>query len=168
MEQRLSKRSATKPAVRISPEEAAGLVRSDMWLDYGGGLCQLDAFDRALSRRVGEVSNVKIRSCLTLKPRATIEADADSRSFHLFSWHFSGYDRKKHDAGQCHYVPINLGEVSDDYRRFVEPVDILESKTRDVGEPVVYESRPSHASDGLESAYEKILIVETAERIPRA
>ena len=30
----------------------------------------------------------------------------------MFSWHFSGYDRRKHDAGRCNYV-LNLGEVPD-------------------------------------------------------
>ena len=40
----------------------------------------------------------------------------------LFSLHFSGYDRKKHDDGRCNYIPVNLGEVPDYYRRFMAPV----------------------------------------------
>jgi acyl-CoA hydrolase len=168
MEQRLSKRSANKPAARISPEEAAALVRSGMWLDYGGGLCQPDAFDHALAARVGEVSNVKIRSCLTLKPRASLEADEQGKSFHLFSWHFSGYDRKKHDAGQCHYVPINLGEVSDYYRRFVEPVDILVLKTCPIDENGFFNFGPSNLWHRATIERAKTVIVETSRSLPRA
>ena len=37
----------------ISAEEAAGLVRSGMWLDYGGTLSQPDVFDKALAARIG-------------------------------------------------------------------------------------------------------------------
>ena len=65
MENRLSQRIAKTPATRISAEEAAGLVRSGMWLDYGVSLCQPDVFDRALAARAAGLSNVKIRSCLT-------------------------------------------------------------------------------------------------------
>ena len=57
------------------------------------------------------------------------EGDAGGNRFFLFSWHFSGYDRKRHDAGRCHYMPLNLGEVPDYYRRFLAPVDIAILKT---------------------------------------
>jgi len=100
-----------------------------MWLDYGVALCQPDAFDRALAARKDRLENVKIRSCLTMRPRAVLEADSEGRRFFWFSWHFSGYDRKMHDAGRCTYMPLNLGEVPDYYRRFIPPVDIAILKT---------------------------------------
>jgi hypothetical protein len=59
-------------------EFAAGLVKSGMWLDYGTSLCQPDAFDRALGARVRELTNAKIRHCLTMRPRAVLEADPAS------------------------------------------------------------------------------------------
>ena len=31
---------------------------------------------------------------------------------------------RKHDAGIAHYVPINLGETPDYYRRFIDPIDV--------------------------------------------
>jgi acyl-CoA hydrolase len=96
-----------------------------MWLDYGTSLCQPDVFDRALAARRDELSNVKIRSCLTMRPRAVLEADPGGEHFHWFSLHFSGYDRAQHDAGRCNYLPLNLGEVPDYYRRFIDPVDIV-------------------------------------------
>ena len=100
-----------------------------MWLDYGTALCQPDVFDRALAARRDELSNVKIRSCLTMRPRAVLEADPDGEHFHWFSLHFSGYDRAQHDAGRCNYIPLNLGEIPDYYRRFIDPVDIVILKT---------------------------------------
>ena len=118
-------RVAANKARTISAEEAASLVTSGMWIDYGTSLCQPDVFDAALAARKAELSNVKIRSCLTLRPRAVIEDDPDGQHFHWFSLHFSGYDRKKHDAGRCNYVPVNLGEIPDYYRRFMAPVDIV-------------------------------------------
>src|SRR5882672_11986581 len=134
MEASLSQRIAECRATRISAEEAAALVRSDMWLDYGIALCQPDVFDSALAGRAAELCNVKIRSCLSVKPRAFLEADPEGRHFHSFNWHFSGYDRAKHDAGVCNYIPLNLGEVPDYYRRFIDPVDIVVLKTRPADE----------------------------------
>ena len=118
-------RIAAGQAREISAAEAAGMVKSGMWIDYGTSLCQPDVFDAALAARKAELSNVKIRSCLTVRPRGVIENDPHGDHFHYFSLHFSGYDRKKHDAGRCNYIPVNLGEVPDYYRRFMAPVDIV-------------------------------------------
>lgn len=118
-----------KAAQRITAEEAAGLVRSGMWLDYGAVLGQPDAFDEALAKRLGEVTNLRFRSVLTARPRAVLEADPEAKHVHWFSTHFSGYDRRKHDAGMAHYLPVNLGEVPDYYRRFIDPPDIVVFKT---------------------------------------
>ena len=125
----MSKRIAAASAKAISAEEAASLARSGMWLDYGAALGQPDAFDKALAARKETLENVKIRSCLSMRPREVVEEDPEGKHFFLFSWHFSGYDRKKHDAGRCTYMPLNLGEVPDYYRRFLPPVDIAVIKT---------------------------------------
>jgi acyl-CoA hydrolase len=122
-------RIAEAPATTISSEQAAGFVTSGMWLDYGISLCQPDVFDRALATRKEALANVKIRSCLSLRPRAVLECDAAGKHFHWFSWHFSAYDRRQHDAGRCNYLPLNLGEVPDYYRRFIAPVDMVILKT---------------------------------------
>ena len=121
--------SPVKSARRITAGEAAGLVESGMWLDYGAGLGQPDAFDMALAARGHELHEVKIRSCLTARPRAVLESDPEGDHFLWFSLHFSGYDRNPHDAGRSNYVPVNLGEIPDYYRRFIPTVDIVVLKT---------------------------------------
>jgi acyl-CoA hydrolase len=100
-----------------------------MWLDYGAGLGQPDAFDQALAERKNELRQIKIRSCLTMRPRAVLEADPNGEHFFWISQHFSGYDRRKHDEGLTNYMPVNLGEIPDYYRRFIDPVDIVVLKT---------------------------------------
>jgi acyl-CoA hydrolase len=69
------------------------------------------------------------RKASRLSWRSALLAGQDNDHFFLFSWHFSGYDRKRHDAGRCNYMPLNLGEVPDYYRRFLAPVDIAILKT---------------------------------------
>ena len=118
-----------RQATKVSAEEAAGLVESGMWVDYGFGMGQPDAFDRALAARKDDLWAVKIRSCLTMRPRAVIDVDPTGEHFNWFNWHFSGYDRKQHDAGRCSYIPMNFGEAPDYYRRFIDPVDVVVLKT---------------------------------------
>lgn len=117
-------RSGGRACREITPEAAAALVKSGDWLDYGATFNQPDAFDRAIAARKAELRDVSIRNCLSMRPRATLESDPERAHFAFYNWHFSGYDRKKHDAGLCHYIPCHLGEIPDYYRRFIERVDI--------------------------------------------
>ncbi len=125
----MTRRVASAEARRISAEEAAALVTSGMWLDYGAILNQPDVFDAALAKRAPELFRVKIRACLTVRPRAVLEADPDGEHFFWVNLHFSSYDRRKHDAGLANYLPVNLGEIPDYYRRFIDPVDVVVLKT---------------------------------------
>jgi acyl-CoA hydrolase len=124
----------TKQARRIRAEEAAALVRSGMTVDYGAGLGQPDLFDAALAARAPELSRVRIRACLSVRPRAVLEADPEGAHFLWSNWHFSGYDRRMHDAGRCDYLPMNFGEAPDYYRRFLDPVDVVCIKTTPMDE----------------------------------
>ena len=114
---------------RITPEGAAALVHSGDWVDYGLGLGQPDLFDQALAARRDQLRDVKIRSCMSLRPRAVLECDPDGAHFLWFSWHFSGLDRRYCDAGRANYLPMNFGEAPDYYRRFIERVDVACVKT---------------------------------------
>ena len=125
----MTRRQAASPARTVSAEAAASLVKSGMWLDYGGVLAQPDSFDNALAARAAELRDVKIRSAITTRPRAVLEVDPNGEHFYVMSLHFSGYDRKMHDAGRCDYMPVNLGEVDDYYARNIDPVDIVVIKT---------------------------------------
>ena len=57
------------PGETISPQHAASFVKSGMWLDYGATHCQPDVFDKALAASKNELEDVKIRFCLTTRPR---------------------------------------------------------------------------------------------------
>ncbi len=52
-----------------------------MWVDYAAALCQPDEFDKALAARRDALSDVKIRGCLSTRPRAVFEEDPEGRHF---------------------------------------------------------------------------------------
>ena len=155
-----------KRAAKITALEAASLVKSDMWLDYGVTLSQPDVFDTALAARASELRDIKIRSCLSLRPRAFIEVDPGGEHFRSLNWHFSGYDRVKHDAGCCTYVPLNLGEVPDYYRRFIDPPDIAILKTCAMDENGVFNFGPTNAWHRAVVETAKVVMVETSPAMP--
>ena len=155
-----------RDAKRITAEDAAALVTSGMWLDYGASIGQPDTFDEALARRLGPVTDIRIRSVLTTRPRAVLEADPDVRHVHWFSTHFSGYDRRKHDAGLAHYLPVNLGEVPDYYRRFIDPPDIVVFKAAPMDSEGFFNFGPSTIWMRALVEMGKVVIVEETPTMP--
>jgi len=150
----------------ITADHAASFVKSGMWLDYGASHCQPDVFDSSLAARKDDLENVKIRSCLSMRPRAVIENDPEGKHFHMFSWHFSAYDRRKHDAGLCNYTPLNLGEVPDYYRRFLDPVDIAILKTCPMDDGGYFNFGPTNVWQRAIIERAKLIIVEINREMP--
>jgi len=162
----MTMRQAASPARTVTAAAAAGLVESGMWLDYGAVLAQPDCFDQALAERAAEIRDVKIRSTISTRPRAVLETDPGGEHFYMMSMHFSGYDRQKHDAGRCDYLPVNLGEIDDYYARNLDPVDIIVVKTRPV-------DRDGNFNFGAATLWHRavierarLVIVETCSTLP--
>jgi acyl-CoA hydrolase len=156
----------TKSARRITSEDAAALVGSGDWLDYGALLSQPDAFDAALAARVADLRDVNIRGCLSLRPRAVLEADPEREHFSFFNWHLGGYDRKQCDAGRQNYIPCNLGEIPDYYRRFIDPPEIMVIKTCPADAEGYFNFSASNLWHGAVASRAKIVIVETDPALP--
>lgn len=151
----------------FSAEEAAALVRPGDSVDYGFGLGQPDLFDRALAERRHELSDVTIRAALSLRPRAVLEADPEGRSFTWLNWHFSGYDRRQHDAGRAHYIPMNFGEAPDDYRRFIDPVDVVCLKTAPMDDHGWFNFGAATTYHAALVERARKVVVETSPAMPR-
>ena len=155
-----------KAAQRITAEAAALMVQSGMWLDYGAVLGQPDVFDAALAKRLGQVTNLRIRSCLSTRARAVLEADPKGDHVFWFSTHFSGYDRRKHDQAIAHYLPVHLGEIPDYYRRFIDPVDIAVFKTAPMDANGFFNFGPSNLWMRALVERAKVVIVEECAALP--
>jgi len=107
----------------ISAEEAAGLVKSGMWIDYGA-ICGFPSLiDEKLCERAAELKDVKIRAehSHTQIPRA------DPRQEHFIhnSWFLGKVERDYYKNGACSYIPFGLGEGPRMYRQWLkDQVDI--------------------------------------------
>ena len=123
-------------------------------------------FDSALAARAEELHGVNIRGCLNVRPRAVIEVDPHREHFGFYSWHFSGYERKKADAGLVHYIPRNLGELGDYYRRFIDPPDVMIIKACPMDVDGYFNLSASNLWHRDAAASAKVVIVEVCDTLP--
>ena len=107
----------------ISAEEAAGLVKSGMWIDYGA-ICGFPSLiDEKLAARAKELKNVKIRAehSHTIIPRT----DPTQQHFIHNSWFLGKVEREYAKHGATSYIPFGLGEGPRMYRQWLkDKVDI--------------------------------------------
>jgi acyl-CoA hydrolase len=107
----------------ISAEEAARLVKSGMWIDYGA-ICGFPSLiDEKLAARAKELKDVKIRAehSHTIIPRA----DPGQQHFIHNSWFLGKVEREYAKNGACSYIPFGLGEGPRMYRQWLkDAVDI--------------------------------------------
>jgi acyl-CoA hydrolase len=152
----------------VTAGQAAMLVQPGDWLDYGISLNQPDAFDRALAARADLDGMVFIRNCLSMRPRQVLEADPEGSRFHAFNWHFSGYDRRLHDARRVHYIPCNLGEIPAYYRRFIDRVDIAVLKAAPMDAEGYFNLGPTSLWHRAVIERARTLIIEVSPDLPVA
>jgi acyl-CoA hydrolase len=107
----------------ISAEEAAGLVKSGMWIDYGA-ICGFPSLiDEKLCQRAAELKEVKIRAehSHTQIPKI----DPEQEHFIHNSWFLGKVEREYHKSGCCSYIPFGLSEGPRMYREWLkDQVDI--------------------------------------------
>jgi acyl-CoA hydrolase len=95
-----------------------------------------------------------------------LECDPEGEHFHMFSLHYSGYDRRNSDAGRCNYLPVNLGEIPDYYRRFIKPVDIVVLKTCPMDEAGYFNFSGTNMWHRAAIERAKMVIVEVTRGLP--
>lgn len=149
----------------ITAQDAAQLVHDGDWIDYGLGSNIPDLFDAALAQRVGELRDVKIRDCMSLKPYACIDADPQQKSFTYHSWHFGGYARKYHDRGLCYYIPMVFRNQPALYRKFLD-VDIACISVTPMNKHGYFNLSLSNSSTRAIFDRAKTIILEVNEHLP--
>lgn len=110
----------TKQSKFASPEEAVRAVRAGDWVDYGFGGGFPELLDRALAARRDELSEVKIRGGLVIRPRIeAVECDPEQKAFSYYSWHIGDYERKLQSRGLCRFLPMVLRYLPELYRSHI-------------------------------------------------
>lgn len=105
-------------------EEAVKLVQSGDWVDYSQTCAFPEALDEALAARRDELTDVNVRSALSMKPVQVVEQDPTHKAFTLNLWHCSGLDRRYLDKGLAYHIPMLFRDCGSYYRRGFAPVNV--------------------------------------------
>ena len=92
-------------------EEAAKVVKSGDWVDFGWCTGTPDALDKALAARAEELVDVNIRGGVLLAPLAIAQVPNANKHFSWNSWHMSGIERKMINDGIAYYAPVRYSEM---------------------------------------------------------
>jgi butyryl-CoA:acetate CoA-transferase len=96
---------------KISAEQAASLIKSGDWVDYGHMLSSPLFMDKALSKRVGEVANVHIRCSGFPALSAIVSADPEQKSFIYNTYFMFKGDRLLNREGAISHIPGLYHEI---------------------------------------------------------
>lgn len=150
-----------------TPQEAARLVRDGDWVEYGLGLNIPELLDAALSQRVGELQDVKVRGCLSMQPIAVVERDPERRSFTYNSWHMSGIERRYHDRNLCNYIPMSFRNEPVFYTRYLD-VDVAMIQVTPMNKHGYFNLSLSCAATRAALRKAKKVVLEVNENLPWA
>lgn len=151
----------------VSADEAAKVVQSGDWVDYGWCTGTPDALDKALARRTDELKDVKVRGGVLLRPLAIMEREDAGEHFTWNSWHMSGIERKYIAKGCAFYAPIRYSELPRYCRDIATPSDVVMIQVAPMDKHGFFNFGPnaSHLSAICERA--RAIIVEVNENMPR-
>ena len=150
----------------VSAEQAAAVVKSGDFVDYGWCVTTVDAFDAALAKRMPELTDVKLRGGILLKEPEVFKIDNPGAHFTWNSWHMSGIERKAASKGFAFYAPIRYSELPRYYRDGGAKVDVAVFQATPMGEHGFFNFSvsPSHMTAVCEMA--KTVIVEVNKNMP--
>jgi len=151
----------------ISAAEAAKLVKSGDWVDYGWCVGHSYAVDKAIAERASELTDVKFRGGVTMWMPAVMQVEDAVERFTWNSWHCTGPDRKIIDMGGGFYSPMRYSELPGFYRNCVEPIGVAICQVTAMDKHGYFNFGPSASHQIATFDNSKIKIVEVNENMPR-
>ena len=151
----------------VSADEAVKLIKSGDWVDYGWCTNTVDALDQALAKRTDELTDVKLRGGILMKPLAVFAREDAGEHFCWNSWHMSGIERKMINRGVAYYCPIRYSELPRYYRELDCPDDVAMFQVAPMDAQGWFSFGPqaSHLKAVCEAS--DVVIVEVNKYMPR-
>ncbi len=152
----------------ISAKQAASMVKSGDWIDYGWCLGHIFDIDKAIAARAEELTDVNIRSGVSLFMPEIFKIENPDEHFTWNSWHYTGIDRQiSEELGCGFYSPIRYSEIPRYYRENVDPIAIAMCQVAPMDKHGFFNFGPqaSHQMATFESS--QIKIVEVNQNMPR-
>ena len=109
---------------KMTAAQAAALVKSGDWVDYGWAVNTPVAVDAEIAKRLPELEGVNFRGGILMWVPAIFQIDDPAAHMTWNSWHMGGIERKAIAQGFSFYSPIRYSELPRYYRESPDPLDV--------------------------------------------
>ena len=151
----------------ITAEEAAKIIKSGDWVDFGWTTGTPVAIDHALAARANELENVNFRGGILMWTPEIFKVDNVAEHFTWNSWHMSGIERKAVKDGFCYYSSVKYSELPKYYRESIKHVDVAIFVTTAMDKHGYFNFGPNASHLKAVSEVADVVIVEVNENMPR-
>jgi len=151
----------------MTAEEAVKCIKSGDWVDYGFLLTQPIALDIALAARKEELSDIKIRGLMHLRPLEVLKCDPHQEVFTYNSWFFSALERKINSNGGCFFTPMVFRNKPLYYERYLD-VDVTMLTVGPMDKHGYFNLSVNNSACRAIANKAKIVILEVNNKMPRA
>lgn len=148
-------------------EQAASLVKSGDWVDYGWTTGTPVAVDAALAKRLPELENVNFRGGILMWAPAIFQIEDPAAHMTWNSWHMGGIERKAVSQGFAFYSPIRYSELPRYYRESPDPLDVAIFQVAPMDSHGFFNFGPNASHMGAVCEKAKKIIVEVNKNMPR-
>ena len=149
-----------------TPEQAAALVKSGDWVDYGWTTGTPVAVDAAIAKRLPELKDVKFRGGILMWVPEIFKIENPAEHFTWNSWHMGGIERKAVAQGFSYYCPIRYSELPRYYRDMPEDVDVAVFQVAPMDNHGYFNFGPNASHMAAVCERSKKVIVEVNKNMP--
>lgn len=150
----------------VSAEEAAKAVKSGDWVDYGWTTAIPVAVDKALAKRMPELTDVNFRAGILMWVPEIFKIENPAAHLTWNSWHMSGIERKAIAQGFCYYAPLRYSELPRYYRESQNKPDVAIFQVAPMDEHGFFNFGPNASHMAAVCETSKTIIVEVNENMP--
>ena len=152
---------------KMTAAQAAALVKSGDWVDYGWAVNTPVAVDAEIAKRLPELEGVNFRGGILMWVPAIFQIDDPAAHMTWNSWHMGGIERKAIAQGFSFYSPIRYSELPRYYRESPDPLDVAVFQVTPMDEHGYFNFGPSASHLGAVCEKAKKIIVEVNKNMPR-
>ena len=151
----------------MTADQAAALVKSGDWVDYGWAVNTPVAVDAAIAKRLPELEDVNFRGGILMWVPAIFQIEDPAAHMTWNSWHMGGIERKAIAQGFSFYSPIRYSELPRYYRDSSDPVDVAVFQVTPMDEHGYFNFGPCASHLGAVCDKAKKIIVEVNRNMPK-
>ncbi len=151
----------------VTAEEAAKVIKSGDWVDYGWTTGTPVALDAAIAARYDELEDVKFRGGILMWEPEIFKVPDVAEHFTWNSWHMSGFERRAINKGFAFYAPVKYSELPRYYRENIVHTNVAIFVVTPMDKHGYFNFGPnaSHSRAMIECA--DVVILEVNENMPR-